>query len=201
MGDQPPIAAVLAGGLGERLGGSKASATLAGRPLVEHPLGAAGEAGLEAIVVAKRSTVLPPLDVPVVYEPQRPQHPLLGVITALEFASQSARLPGVVMLACDMPFLTGPLLAWLAGLEGAVMASVDGRAQPLLSRLPVEAQQALERALAERRSLRSAFASLAPRVVGERELSRFGDPARLCFNVNGPKDLRTASQWLDPVAG
>ena len=87
MGDQPPIAAVLAGGLGERLGGSKASATLAGRPLVEHPLGAAGEAGLEAIVVAKRSTVLPPLDVPVVYEPQRPQHPLLGVITAHNYSA------------------------------------------------------------------------------------------------------------------
>jgi hypothetical protein len=42
----------------------------------------------------------------------------------------------------------------------------------------------LERALAERRSLRSALAMLGPGVLAGRELGRFGDPARLCFNVN-----------------
>lgn len=200
MGDQPAIAAVLAGGLGERLGGGKASATLAGRALIEHPLRAAGEAGLEAIVIAKADSTLPPLDARVVHEPDEPRHPLRGVITALELASQRASAPAVLALACDMPFLTAPLLAWLAGLEGAVVASLDGRAQPLPSRLPAAARPALERALAERRSLRAALASLTPRVVGEAELGRFGDPARLCFNVNGPAELRSARQWLDAVA-
>jgi molybdenum cofactor guanylyltransferase len=199
MGDKPAIVAVLAGGLGGRLGGGKPSAALAGRPLIDHPLRAASEAGLEAIVVAKRSTILPQLHVPLVYEPEQPRHPLRGLITALEFAWRSAKVPAVVTLGCDMPFLTGPLLAWLAGLDAAAVASVDGQAQPLLSRCPVAALSTLERALAERRSLRSALAYLAPRIVGEGELSRFGDPARLCFNVNDRADMRTASQWLGAV--
>jgi molybdopterin-guanine dinucleotide biosynthesis protein A len=105
-------------------------------------------------------------------------------------------MPAVVTLACDMPFLTASLLAWLAGRDGAVMAQLDGQAQPLLARCPVEGLPLLARALAEGRSLRSAFGVLAPSIIAERELSRFGDPMRLCFNVNDRGDLRTAREWL-----
>ena len=52
-------AAVLAGGLGSRIGGDKALVQLAGRPLISYPLAAAQAAGLDAVVVAKRSTSLP----------------------------------------------------------------------------------------------------------------------------------------------
>jgi molybdopterin-guanine dinucleotide biosynthesis protein A len=196
MADQPAIVAVLAGGLGRRLGGAKPSVSLAGHPLVGYPLRAAADAGLEAIVVAKRSTVLPPLDVEVLHEAEEPRHPLCGVIAALRFAGARPGPQAVLTLACDMPFLTGALLSWLAGREGAVMAQLDGRPQPLLARCPVEALAPLERALAERRSLRSALGMLAPGIVAGRELGRFGDPARLCFNVNDRCDLRTAQGWL-----
>jgi molybdenum cofactor guanylyltransferase len=196
MEDRPAIAAVLAGGLGERLGGGKPAATLAGRPLIEYPLKAASEGGLGAIVVAKRSTVLPRVDALVIREPDEPRHPLCGVVRALEFASQMRGRPAVVTLACDMPFLTGPLLAWLAGLEGTVMARVDGQPQPLLSRWSPAALLPLERAVDEHRSLRSVLAELAPMIVTEGELSRFGDPARLCFNVNDRADLAAARGWL-----
>lgn len=178
MADQRAIVAVLAGGLGRRLGGAKPSVALGGRPLLAYPLRAAADAGLEAIVVAKPSTVLPALDAEVVHEAQEPRHPLCGVVAALRFAGARSGPRAVVMLACDMPFLTGALLAWLAGREGAVMAQLDGRAQPLPARCPVEALVPLERALAERRSLRSALAMLAPGVLAGRELGRFGDPAR-----------------------
>jgi molybdenum cofactor guanylyltransferase len=196
MEDRRAIVAVLAGGLGERLGGGKPAAVLAGRALIDHPLRAADAAGLHAIVVAKRGTPLPEVGVPVVYEPDEPRHPLRGVITALEYASERPGLTAVLTVGCDMPFLTGPLLAWLAELDGVVTASVDGRAQPLLSRCTLTALPALTQALADGRSLSSALASLGPRVVGESELGRFGDPARLCFNVNDPAELRTARRWL-----
>jgi molybdopterin-guanine dinucleotide biosynthesis protein A len=196
MADQRAIVAVLAGGRGDRLGGAKPAAVLAGRPLVCHSLRAAADAGLEAIVVAKRSTMLPALRTRVVHEPEEPRHPLLGVLTALGFAAARAHPPAVVTLACDMPFVTGPLLGWLARLDGVVMANVDGQPQPLLGRCPVEALPLLERELAAGRSLRSALAALAPIIVAESELSRFGDPARLCFNVNDPDDLRVAAEWL-----
>jgi molybdenum cofactor guanylyltransferase len=201
MADPRAIVAVLAGGRGERLGGCKPSVALAASPLVCHPLRAARDARLEAIVVAKRSTVLPSLDVRVLYEPEQPSHPLCGVLAALGYAGARPTVDAVVALACDMPFVTGPLLGWLAGLDGPVMARVGGRDQPLLARWTVAEAPLLERALAEGLSMRAALGSLAPAVVAEPELSRFGDPARLCFNVNDPADLRTAEGWLVADAG
>jgi molybdenum cofactor guanylyltransferase len=198
MAQQRAIVAVLAGGRGARLGGAKPSLLLAGSPLVCHPLRAARDAGLEAIVVAKRSTKLPELDVPVVYEPEEPSHPLCGVLTALRFAAARPPLEAVLALACDMPFLTGAMLAWLSSLEGAVMARVGGRPQPLLGRWTVAAVPLLEHALAKGSSLQAALGSLTPAIVGESELSRFGDPKRLCFNVNDREDLRAARERLAP---
>lgn len=171
-------------------------ALLGGRPLIERPLEAARGAGLEAIVVAKRSTPLLPLCEQVHYEPENPRHPLCGVIAALELAAERSPAPAVLLLACDMPFLTSPLLGWLAGLDGAAMAAVGGRPQPLLARCMPEQLPILRSALDEQHPLRDAMAALEPRIVDERELSRFGDPQRLCFNVNGLSDLRTAERWL-----
>ncbi len=196
MAEPRAIVAVLAGGRGERLGGGKAMAALGGRPLIEYPLGAARGAGLEAIVVAKRSTPLPPLRAQVHYEPENPRHPLCGVIAALELAAERSPAPAVVMLACDMPFLTSPLLDWLAGLDGATMAEVGGRLQPLLGRCLPEQLPALRNALDAQRPLHGALAELTPRIVDESELSRFGDPERLCFNINSPADLQVAAGWL-----
>ncbi len=196
MDENRAIVAVLAGGQGQRIGGGKASAILGGRPLISYPLGAAAEVGLEAIVVAKPATTLPPLQVRVVLEPELPMHPLCGAIAALEFALESSPASAVVLLACDMPFLTGDLLAWLAGLEGTAMAEVDGRAQPLLARCPPVQIIPLRESLAEGLSLTAAMGALAPQMLREGELSAFGGPERLCFNVNSPEDLKTAEGWL-----
>jgi molybdopterin-guanine dinucleotide biosynthesis protein A len=190
------MVAVLAGGRGARLGGEKAMMPLGGTPIICRPLAAARDAGLKAVVVAKPSTRLPALAERVVYEPESPRHPLCGVVAALELAASRSPAPAVLLLACDMPFVTALLLAWLASLEGAVMAVVDGRPQPLLARCLPEHLPQLREALAEQRPLRAALAALDPRIVDERELARFGDPRRLCFNVNDAEDLRQAEGWL-----
>ncbi|MBA3809805.1 MAG: molybdenum cofactor guanylyltransferase [Solirubrobacterales bacterium] len=195
MSEPQAIVAVLAGGGAKRMGGAKATALLAGRPLICGPLQAAREAGLEAVVVAKASTVLPPLAEQVVHEPELPLHPLCGVLAALELAGARSPAPAVLVIACDMPFLTGELLDWLAHLRGAVTACVDGRPQPLLSRCHPLQRAILRAALAEQSSLAAAIATLEPRVIDERELSRFGDPERLCFNVNDAEDLARAESW------
>lgn len=196
MADPQAIVAVLAGGEAKRMGGAKATAMLAGRPLIRHPLAAARAAALETIVVAKPSTALPPLEEQVVHEPGSPLHPLCGVIAALDFASERSPAPAVIVLGCDMPFLTGELLGWLAPLRGAAIAEAGGRLQPLLARCHPLHRGILRAALAEQRSLATALSSLEPRVLDERELSRFGDPERLCFNVNDPADLAQAEAWL-----
>jgi molybdopterin-guanine dinucleotide biosynthesis protein A len=196
MTEQRAILAILAGGRGERLGGEKAMVALGGRALIEHPLDAARGTGLETVIVAKRSSTLPPLGERVLHEPDSPRHPLCGVITALDFAAARPPAPAVLLLACDMPFVTSELLGWLAGLQGSAMTVVGGRPQPLLARYLPEQLPVLRAALDARRALRAVLGELAPRAVDERELARFGSPERMCFNVNDADDLALAESWL-----
>jgi len=190
----PALVAVLAGGRGRRLGGAKPVAELDGMPLVEWPLEAAREAGLEAVVVAKAATPLPPLGVPVWIEPDEPAHPLAGLVFALE----RARRP-VVAVACDMPHVDADLLARLATHDGNAAARLDhpfpGRYEP--SALPV-----LRDALAREAPAREALAAL-----GAAEL---GAPRALLTGVNTPGELAAAArlgrvppsaeQWIEAFA-
>jgi molybdopterin-guanine dinucleotide biosynthesis protein A len=196
---QPPdvaphtaIGVVLAGGRSSRIGGAKALADLAGQPLISYPLAALDAAGLDPVVVAKGSSPLPELTCTVIREPPRPSHPLCGVIAALRWGGGRP----VVVVGCDMPFVTAPLLAWLASLDGLVVPEVDDRLQPLLARYEAAYAGALENALRGRHSMREAVAALEPRILDERELRRFGDPGRLFFNVNDTAGLHRAERLL-----
>ncbi len=190
------VAAVLAGGLGSRLGGNKAAVELAGRPLLSYPAAAAREAGLPLLVVAKPGTPLPPLGAEIVREPSEPVHPLCGVLAALRSGAAGSSPDAVLALACDTPFLTPELLTWLAGQEGPVLLEQGGRLQPLPGRYPGVLAPRLQGAVSQGEPMGRALAALGARVVGERELARFGEPSRLCFNVNEPADLRAAESLL-----
>jgi molybdopterin-guanine dinucleotide biosynthesis protein A len=195
-GDRGPaaIGAVIAGGHGSRIGGGKAAVELGGRPLISHPLAAVEAAGLEPLVVAKADSELPPVGCTVIREDLEPRHPLCGILAALEFSGSRP----LVAVGCDMPFLEAPLLAWLAARpERLVVPSLDGRALPFPGRYRHSLREDLERALAEERSMGETLAALSPRLLAGPELAAFGDPERLCFNVNTRKDLARAEALLD----
>ncbi|HEX2466637.1 MAG TPA: molybdenum cofactor guanylyltransferase [Solirubrobacterales bacterium] len=187
------VGAVLAGGLGSRLGGAKAIAELGGRPLVSRVVGIVGAAGLEPVVVAKPDTPLPRLDCRVLTEPPEPRHPLTGLIAALDASAGR----GVIAVGCDMPLVPRRLLSWLAGLDDALaVCEVGGRLQPLLGRYPPAVSGELRPALDRGEPFRDAVAALGPRVVREDQVARFGDPHRIAFNVNSPEDLERARELL-----
>jgi molybdopterin-guanine dinucleotide biosynthesis protein A len=181
------------------MGEPKAMVELAGRTLLARTVAAVAGAGLEPVVVAKPSSPLPAVDCRVLSEPDEPRHPLCGILTAL--GASAGR--GVVVVACDMPLVPSKLLTWIAGLdpEPAVVCEVGGRLEPLLGRYEPEAAEALAAALDGGGSMRAAVAALAPRVVGEAELRRFGDPERITFNVNSPADLVRAHALLAEGTG
>src|SRR5919112_5249330 len=95
-----PVGAILAGGLGRRIGGDKAVVELANRPLLLYPLEALRSVTPEVAVVAKRDTALPSLagEANVWVEPDEPRHPLTGIVHALRL---SAGRP-VLVVAADM---------------------------------------------------------------------------------------------------
>lgn len=192
------IGAVMAGGLGRRLGGAKARVELAGRPLISYPLAAIGTAGLRTLVVAKADSELPPLDVTLVTEPAEPRHPLAGIVAALEEADRLGAAAALVV-ACDMPFLPPALLAWLAALdEPLALPLLNGHPQPMAARYATNLLPALRRSLkpARIRSLTGIVMDLHPRLIDETKLARFGDPQRMLHNVNTVDDLRRTSKWL-----
>jgi molybdopterin-guanine dinucleotide biosynthesis protein A len=71
-----------------------------------------------------------------------------------------------------------------------------GRLQPLLARYDPADAESLASAVDRGDSAQDALGALGPRIVGEDDLRRFGDPQRICFNVNTPEDLERAEQIL-----
>jgi len=189
------LGAVLAGGLGSRLGGNKAAIELGGQPLISYPLAAIRNADLPAAIFAKAGEELPAVPAPVLHEPVTPRHPLTGIVAALRAAAGRP----VVVVACDLPFVSPGLIKLLATTaEPLVMPSLDARPQPLLARYERSLLLQLERALEREEPLTRTVEALRPRprLIGEKELARFGDPRRLLFNVNDPDDLRQAEALL-----
>jgi molybdenum cofactor guanylyltransferase len=192
--ERQPMGAVLAGGLGRRLGGDKAVAPLAGRPLIAHALAAMRAVVADITIVAKPDTVLPPHDelgaVQVLREPIEPRHPLVGLCHALHAADGRA----VLVCPADLPLVTREVLAGLAAADPhgapAVVATGPGRGlQPLLGCYRPEAAALLEAAARQATApVRRAVAAIGPRelVVADEVL----------FNVNTAEDLARAEAVL-----
>jgi molybdopterin-guanine dinucleotide biosynthesis protein A len=183
---------VLAGGLGRRIGGSKAIVRLSHRPLISYPLEAMWRALGNVVIVAKIDTELPSLPgVAVWIEPAEPRHPLTGILHALSLAEGRP----VFVCAADMPLVTSELIRGIAqaGPESApaAVASVQGALQPLVACYRPAALELLRRTATDPdMSLRDVVAAIEPAIC------EVDDPDTL-FNVNTPDDLLQAAAMLD----
>jgi molybdenum cofactor guanylyltransferase len=185
-----PVGVVLAGGLGRRLGGSKATVGLGGQPLITYPLGALQEALDSVVIVAKADSELPTLPgIEVWMEPPEPRHPLTGIVHALGLAEGRP----VLVCAGDLPLVPPDLIRRLAGADPGealvVAASCGGLLQPLLARYEPEALEPLAAALRQGASVREAVSAAGVRPF---EVS----DERFLFNVNTPEDLLQAGALL-----
>jgi molybdopterin-guanine dinucleotide biosynthesis protein A len=182
---------VLAGGLGRRLGGSKASVRLNGRPLISYATEAIRAALNTVIVVAKADSELPSLPgVELWIEPNEPRHPLTGLVHALE---QAEGRP-VLVCACDLPLVSDQLIRAIADARPergmAVVARAEGRLHPLLGRYEAGALAPLAAALGRGSvSVMEAVGGLDPTPY---EVAQ----GELLFNVNTPEDLLRAGALL-----
>ncbi len=186
-----PLGAILAGGLGRRLGGSKATVMLEGKPLIYYPLEAVGAVLSEVVVLAKADTELPSLPRATVWiEPDRRRHPLVGIVQALALAGARP----VLVCATDLPFVTADVVRRLMDTEPggapAVIASAGGRIQPLLGCYQPSALALLDHL--DERPLRDQVAELGPKLLDV--------PEDVLFNVNAPEDLLAAAAMLGPRA-
>jgi molybdopterin-guanine dinucleotide biosynthesis protein A len=148
----PFSAVVLAGGIAARLDGAdKASVELHGRTLLSWALDAVVDAA-EVVVVGDPV----PTERPVTFTREDPRHggPAAGLLTGRD-ALLDPR-PLLVVVACDMPYLTPATVRRLreaaAGRDGAVLTGPDGRRQLALA-LDVARLDAVRPALEEQHGL------------------------------------------------
>ena len=189
---RPPMGVILAGGLGRRIGGSKAIVQLAGQPLISYPLAAVQTALGDVAVIAKADTELPSMPGVMVWvEPDAPQHPVVGILQALALAEGRP----VVICAVDLPFVTPELIYRLAtadlGRSPAVVACSGTDVQPLLGCFGPRAIDPLHRrGVPDDTPVHEIVASLQPRLL------EVGDP-ELLFNIDSPEDVLHAAAILD----
>jgi molybdopterin-guanine dinucleotide biosynthesis protein A len=181
----------MAGGKSSRLGTDKALLTLNGETLLARALRVLSGVTAEQMVIGP---------------PERQQHaggarvcpdrfptsgPLGGIYTALETATHDL----VLVVACDMPFLSVSLLGYLLTLaEGCdvVLPRPDGRGEQLHAVYRRSCLDPIKRLLESGDyKIDRFFSEVRVRAVDESELRRYDVELQSFRNVN------TASDWAD----
>jgi molybdopterin-guanine dinucleotide biosynthesis protein A len=186
-----PTAAVLTGGSARRFDGrDKSALVVGGRSILERQLDVLSQLSDDILIVAHPAT-RDPIAGPIKRHGARVVHdrlPGYGPLAGLDAALATARHDVIILIACDMPFVTAALLDYLAaastGADAAVPLTEQGY-HPLCAAYARTCHNTVERRLAERRlAMRGLLEDLRVRSVTERELATFGDPSRLLSNVN-----------------
>ena len=177
------------------MGQNKAALPVGQRTLVERVVGAVQGLGIPYFFIAADPSSYARFDRPVHSDIHPGNGPLGGLHTALTKAQSDA----VLLLACDLPFLTTPFLDFLLGALGSfpavVPASADGRLHPLSAVYRRSCLPAAETALAEQRLGMTALCrQLGARTLPAEKWAAYDAQGMLLANVNTPTELARARQ-------
>ena len=193
-------AAILAGGRATRFGGRDKSALLVdGRTILDRQIAALAPLTADLLIVGGRVDDVAQGSQRRDRGPERaaPRFvsdivPGCGPLGGLHAALTEARGDALFLIACDMPFVSSPFIAYLLSLAcGAdiVVPQSDRGYHPLCA---VYSRGCLEPAaarIADRRlKMSELVAGMRTRVVPIEDIRRFGDPDRLLANVNTPAE-------------
>ncbi|MBI3978846.1 MAG: molybdenum cofactor guanylyltransferase [Chloroflexi bacterium] len=187
---------VLAGGQSARLGRNKALEPIGGRLLLHRVLDRlAAVCAALVVVVRDEDWVSPHLAgrparvVPDVY-------PGLGALAGIFAGLQAARHEYTFACACDMPFLSSPLIQFLQSLASGfdvVIPVVGGREEPMHAVYSKRCQDPMEKRLCQGGArVIDFFPDVRVRYVAEDEIRGFDPHLLSFFNVNTPADLERA---------
>jgi molybdopterin-guanine dinucleotide biosynthesis protein A len=192
-------AAILAGGRATRFAGRDKSALVVdGRTILDRLIAELSEVADEILIVTGRTNehvadALGPLHARVRVIADRV--PDSGPLAGLDAALAAARDDALLLVACDMPFVTRQLLAYLLRLTedaDAVVPQSEHGYHPLCAAYTRACRPFVAARLRERRlKMADLMDDVRVRVVSPVELDAFGDRARLLANVNTPADFES----------
>jgi len=179
-------AAILAGGRAVRLGGiDKGALLVEGRSILDRQLSELSRVTDDLLLVGGRHGDPRARTVADIV-------PNSGPLGGLHAALTEAKGDTTIVIACDMPFVSAPLVRYLAGLADeadAVVPQTDRGLHPLCAAYTRDCLRSVTRRLSNRQlKMLDLLADLRVRVVSPEELARFGAANRLVANVNTPAD-------------
>ena len=197
-------AAILAGGRATRFGGlDKGALLVGGRSIFDRQSSELSQIAGEILLVGNPI----PDDAPSVRHGVKAIPDLMpgcGPLGGVHAALTAAHSDEVIVVACDMPYVTAPFLAYLAvlvadsgvhGGSGAVVAVVPRTEcgyHPLCAAYTRAAIEPIERVLAAGRlTMMALLTELRIRAVITEDIARFGDPHQLLANVNTPAEYQS----------
>jgi molybdenum cofactor guanylyltransferase len=182
------VAAILAGGRGKRLGNvHKGLLRVGGEPIVARQLAVLQALVAERLIVAGDPAPYKDLGARLVVD----LHPGGGPLSGIEAALSSTDADALLVFACDLPFLDAALVTALRDAEPAeaVVARLDGKAQPLAARYARSILPKVQRRLSrDQLRMLDLVGALDPRWID------FAADTRALFNVNTPEDLARAEE-------
>ncbi len=190
--------AIQAGGQSSRMGRDKALVELDGKALIEHVLERVQGLADEVLITTNNPQALEHLGVSLVGD----RVPGAGALHGLETALLAAEGEAVLLLACDAPFTSRPLLEHLAASKdhGDVIIPKHGKRFEPLQALYNRAAclPAVDQALRNgQKRMISFFDSVNVHPVDEKIIARL-DPVGLSFfNINTEADLREAEKIIN----
>ena len=170
-------AAILAGGRASRFGGrDKGALLVAGQTIRDRQIAMLSAVAAEVLIIGADDDLIPGCG------------PMGGVHAAVTAAQHDT----VLVVACDMPYVTAPFAAHLLALAAdadLVVPRTERGYHPLCAVYTRACLDPLARRLAARTLQMTAVVDdVRVRVVESDEIERFGDRHRLLANVNTPAD-------------
>jgi molybdopterin-guanine dinucleotide biosynthesis protein A len=195
--------AILAGGASSRFGSPKCVASLDDLPLIRRVAATLTASVTDAVVITDDPALARLADLPHLPDDQPGHGPLGGLATALGWSHERGH-DGVLIVGCDMPFISTHLLnlildAAAGGVHDVVvpLSGADDRIEPMCAWYSARVLPIVERrSKAGQRSLIGLIDESGAHRIPLDAVSMAGDPERLFLNINTPADLRRAEQIM-----
>ena len=186
-------AVILAGGKSSRMNRDKAFLNIDGTPLLARQIELVRLAGAAKIFISGRSGVdYSGFNCPVLEDKFQDAGPLAGIERALE----ASTAPLLLVVAVDLPNLTGDLLGTLARCckeNAGAIPRINGKIEPLIAFYPKAALSLLIKSLGEKSNAVKDFVKGCAESGLATIIDLPADHANLFTNWNSPEDLRFAT--------
>jgi molybdopterin-guanine dinucleotide biosynthesis protein A len=180
---------ILAGGKSTRFGKNKALVELDGVRLIERVIQVMGSVFQRLIILTNSPHEYAYLNLPMVEDSIKGLGPIGGLFTGLESISDDAGF----FVACDMPFLSEPLIRHMVEIRDdfdVVLPKIDWKIEALHGLYTKSCLPTIKELIdSEEYQVIRFFPKVRVKYLGENEIREFDPQLKSFFNINKPNEL------------